>query len=115
MQPLDTPVLLSGAEPSVVLGTLLGHDQNWGHQGRCVPGGTFLETTDVDGDPRVGSDPPEMEAQDREGKGLGWSRSRDGGCPACEEQARESSICSTLGQQHIWTFLVPPLALGQMK
>lgn len=93
MQPLDTLVLLSGAEPSVMLGTLLGHDQNWGHQGRCVPGGTFLETTDVDGDPRVGSAPPEMEAQDREWKGLGWSRSRDGGCPAREEQARESSIC----------------------
>lgn len=48
MQPLDTPVLLSGAEPSVVLGTLLGHDQNWGHQSHCVPRATFLETTDVE-------------------------------------------------------------------
>lgn len=52
MQLLDTLVLLSGAECSVVLGTLLSHEQNQGHQGLCVPRATFLETTDVDGDPQ---------------------------------------------------------------
>lgn len=56
----------SGVEPSVVL----GDDHNRGHQGLCVPRVTFLEITDVDGDPRVGSALPEMEAQDGEWFGM---------------------------------------------
>lgn len=45
------------AECSVVLGALLAHEQTQGHQGPCMPRVTFLEMTDVDGDPRVGSGP----------------------------------------------------------
>lgn len=108
VQLLDTP---ARCEPSVVL----GNDHNQGHRDLCVSGVTFLETTDVDGNLMVGSALPEMAAQDGEWKVWGRAGLEMVAVLPIGEQARESSICSRLGQQHVWTLLVPSLALRQMK